>query len=94
MSNVLAEGCCESRFRKLRQNFWRMGNVVNCSIRNSAVRHVKRRGNYSNASRKACMFPALAPISPLILEQSAKLVVSSSRFQPVQFVPLDHRWSE
>ena len=93
MSNVLAEGCCESRFRKLRRNFWRMENAVNCSIRNFAVRRAKHRGNYSNASQKVCMFPALAPISPLILEQSAKLVASSSRFQPVQFVPLDRRWS-
>ena len=94
MSNVLAEGCCELRFRKLRRNFWRMENEVNCSIRNFADRHVKRRGSCSNVSQKVCMFPALAPINPLIPEQSAKLAASSSRFQRVQFVPLDHRWPE
>ena len=94
MSNVLAEGCCELRFRKPRRNFWRMENAANCSIRNSAVRHVKRRGSYSNVSQKVCMFPVLAPISPLIPEQSVKLVASSSRFQRVQFVQPDRRWLE
>ena len=94
MSNVLAEGCCESRFRKLRRNFWRMENAANCSIRNFAVRHVKRRGSCSNVSQKVCMFPALAPISPLIPEQSVKLVALSNRFQRVQFVQPDRRWLE